>query len=312
MGEGEYSDGTKDRRSDTKPGVDAEKKNLIRLANIRSLLGLWDNTQRTELITADSDICFKHNGRMVTNNTPSGTSPHSSRFATTRWSVVVAAGQPQSKDANEALATLCEMYWYPLYAFARRRGHRHEDARDLVQAFFANILEKNSLQIAGPERGKFRSFLLGALKNFAAKQWRTASTKKRGGGETPLSIDYRDAEDRYLCEPQDDLTAEKLFERKWAMTLLHTAMAKLAGEQETAGKTSRFDSLKMYLGGDKNRVPYYELAESLTMSEGAVKVAIHRLRRRYRELLRNEIADTVVDSNDIDEELQSLFAALSR
>lgn len=248
---------------------------------------------------------------MVTNQSPSGTSPQPSRFATTRWSVVVTAGQPQSKDACEALATLCEMYWYPLYAFARRRGNRDEDARDLVQAFFANILEKNSLQIAHPERGRFRSFLLGALKNFAAKQWRTASTKKRGGVNTPLSIDYRDAEARYLCEPQDDLTAERIFERKWAITLLNTAMAKLTAEQETAGKMTRFASLKNYLGGDKNRVPYRELSESLNMSEGAIKVAIHRLRRRYRELLRNEIADTVADPNDIDEELRSLFAALA-
>ncbi|QEG41597.1 RNA polymerase sigma factor [Roseimaritima ulvae] len=258
---------------------------------------------------ADCAVCFRHNVCMTIKNQML---PDKGRFATTRWSVVVSAGQPRSKDARQALATLCESYWYPLYAFARRSGNRHEDASDLVQAFFANLLETNGLQVAQPERGKFRAFLLGTLKNFAAKQWRSASTKKRGGEYRLLSIDYRVAEGRYLCEPQDDLTAEKIFERKWAMTVLHTAMAKLAAEQETAGKTPRFNGLKMYLGGDKTRVPYRELSQSLNMSEGAIKVAIHRLRTRYRELLRDEIADTVADPNDVDDELRSLFAALSR
>ena len=173
-------------------------------------------------------------------------------------------------------------------------------------------MEKNSLQIANPDRGKFRSFLLGALKKFAAKQWRAESTKKRGGTNDLMSIDYRDAENRYLCEPQDDLTAEKSFERKWAIALLDSAMEKLAAEQAAAGKTETFDSLNMHLGGDKNRVLYRELSESLNTSEGAIKVAVHRLRRRYRELLRSAIADTVADPDDIDEELQALFAALRR
>lgn len=225
---------------------------------------------------------------------------------------MVKAGKSPTKGTQKALAFLCEAYWYPLYAYARRKGNRHEDARDLVQSFFANLLEKNGLAIADPDRGKFRSFLLSALKNFAAKQWRAETTQKRGGSIPHLSLDYSDGEKRYLCEPEDSLTPDKIFERKWAITILDSAMAKLADEQVAADKKNRFDLLKMYLGGDKNRVPYADLADRLNISAGAVKVAVHRLRSRYRELLRNEIADTVADPNNIDEELQDLFVALGR
>ena len=234
------------------------------------------------------------------------------RFATTRWSVVVEAGKSPTRESQKALAVLCEAYWYPLYAFARRQGNRHEDARDLIQSFFENMLEKNGLAIANPDRGKFRSFLLGALKNFAAKQYRAETTQKRGGSTPHLSLDYSDGEKRYRCEPEDELTPDKIFERKWAITLLESVMTKLSAEQVAADKKERFEVLKMYLGGDKNRVPYAELGGRLNISAGAVKVAVHRLRKRYRELLRSEIADTVTDPDCIDEELQALFVALGK
>jgi RNA polymerase sigma-70 factor (ECF subfamily) len=210
------------------------------------------------------------------------------------------------------LSALCETYWYPLYAYVRRRGRSIEEAQDLTQTFFAEILEKSRMRVANPQRGKFRSFLLTSLKNFLAKQWRAESAQKRGGANTPLSLDFHVAESRYSREPEHDLTAERIYERQWALTLLEGALAKLSDEQAAAGKGTLFDSLKMYLGGDKNRVPYRQIAASLNMTDGAVKVAVHRLRRRYRELLLSEIADTVADSDDVDDELRALFAAVGR
>jgi RNA polymerase sigma factor (sigma-70 family) len=237
---------------------------------------------------------------------------HGDRFATTRWSIVVAAGQSPSPDAQQALSTLCEAYWYPLYAYIRRRGYAVDDAQDLTQAFFTEVLAKNRLSIADPRRGKFRSFLLTALKNFLAKQWRAEHAQKRGGTETLLPLDFLMAETRYSREPGHELTAEKIYERRWALTLLECVLARLASEQTAAGKSLLFDSLKTYLGGDQNGVPYREIADRIKMTEGAVKVAVHRLRRRYRELLHGEIADTVTDPEDIDDELRALFAAVAR
>lgn len=245
-----------------------------------------------------------------TNKTP-GRPNNACKFATTRWSIVVSAGKSSTDDTRKALAILCETYWYPLYAYVRRKGSRPEDARDIIQSFFVSLLETKGLAVADPERGKFRSFLLSALKNFSAKQWRAETTQKRGGTKPHLSIDYVGAEKRYACEPEDRLTPDKIFERKWALAILDAAMEKLNAEQIAAGRQDRFDVLKMYLGGDKNCVPYRELAERLEITVGAVKVAVHRLRKRYRELLRCEIVETVTAPNNIDEELQSLFTALS-
>lgn len=233
------------------------------------------------------------------------------RFTTTRWSIVVAAGGPRSPNARAALSTLCESYWYPLYAYSRRRGHTHQDAQDLIQSFLASLLESEGLRVVDPKRGKFRSFLLTALKNFSAKQWRTESTQKRGGSSVILSLDYHEAEGRYFCEPEDERTPETIFEHKWAIAILESAMKKLSDEQRSAGKQARFDLLKMHLGGDSEQVPYRELASTLGISEGAIKVAVHRLRARYGQILRDEISQTVSNPGDLDNELRAIFDAVS-
>ena len=233
------------------------------------------------------------------------------RFATTRWSMVLAAGQRDQPDSKRALAELCETYWFPLYAHVRRRGYGADEAQDLTQAFFAGLLEKDSLRVADPRRGKFRSFLLASLKHFLGNQWRDARAKKRGGRQVPISLDLGAGETRYGLEPSHELTAEKIYERHWAMTMLQRVLSKLRDEFSARGKLELFEHLKTHLVMRKSNVPYRELASALEMTEGAVKVAIHRLRRRCRDLLREEIAQTVAEPEDIDEELRDLFAAIS-
>src|SRR5271155_4363205 len=234
----------------------------------------------------------------------------SRQFATTRWSLVLAAGQRSSPQSSAALATLCENYWYPLYAYVRRRGHDSDEAQDLTQAFFARLLEKNDLAAADPERGRFRSFLLTSLKHFLSNEWDRARAEKRGGGRSLLSIDFGTAEERYRAEPAHDLTPEKIFERRWALVLLENVLARLHDESAQAGKADSFDRLKGFLTGEQTAVTYGQLAAELNMSEGALKVAVHRLRRRYRELLRAEIEETVADPEEIDQEIRDLFSAL--
>jgi RNA polymerase sigma factor (sigma-70 family) len=234
----------------------------------------------------------------------------SRQFATTRWSLVLAAGQRSSPQSSAALATLCENYWYPLYAYVRRRGHEADEAQDFTQAYFARLLEKNDLAAADPGRGRFRSFLLTSLKHFLANEWDRARAEKRGGGRSLLSIDFGTAEERYRAEPSHDLTPEKIFERRWALVLLENVLARLHDESVQAGKTDSFDRLKGSLTGEQTAVTYGQLAAELNMSEGAVKVAVHRLRRRYRELLRAEIEETVADPQEIDQEIRDLFSAL--
>ena len=231
------------------------------------------------------------------------------RFASTHWSVVLAAGQRQSSESGEALATLCRVYWYPLYAYARRRLPRPDDARDLTQEFFARLLEKEYLQAADPRRGKFRSFLLTAFKHFLAKERDRANAQKRGGGRQPVPLDFQAGESRYLLEPADHATPEALYERRWALTLLDEALARLRQEFTGAGKAKLFECLKETLTGDGPR-PYAQIAADLDMSEQAVKVAVHRLRRRYQELLRAAIAQTVASADEIDDELRDLFSAV--
>ena len=238
-------------------------------------------------------------------------SQNAGRFATTRWSMVVEAGRQSSPKAAEALATLCGMYWFPLYAYVRRQGHSVDDAQDLTQAFFVHLLDKQTLRVADRERGRFRSFLLASMKHFLAKQWRRAAAQKRGGGRAPISLDFDDGETRYRLEPSHTATPEKLFERQWALTLLARALSTLRAEFDASGKAARFASLKMFVGGEKSTVPYRELADQLEMSEGAVKVAIHRMRRRYRALLRQEIQQTIGVAEDVDDELRRLFDALT-
>src|SRR4051794_28515308 len=201
-------------------------------------------------------------------STPPSGLEGSSRFCETRWSVVVAAGRQASPDAREALATLCQVYWYPLYAYVRRHGHAATDAQDLTQEFFARLLEKNSVGAADPAKGKFRSFLLASLKHFLANEWRRADAQKRGGGQVPLSLDFQGGETRFTLEPAHELTAEKLFERRWALTLLEQTLATLREEFARSGKLPLFEHLKAYLGGDAGTVPYRDLAAALGMTEG--------------------------------------------
>jgi RNA polymerase sigma factor (sigma-70 family) len=240
----------------------------------------------------------------------SSTPPGAGRFATTHWSVVRAAGKTSSPHYKEAMGTLCRTYWFPLYAFLRRQGHNSNQAEEYTQAFFTRLLEKRGLRLADSKRGKFRSFLLAALKNFLADERDRARAKKRGGDHKILSLDFENAESQYTLQPAQQLPPEKLFERSWALTVLERTMARL--QDEFGGKKRKvFDHLKVYLTADKDSIPYRQVAAGLKMTEGAVKVAVHRLRHRYRDLLRDEIAQTVATEDQIDEEIRDLFAALA-
>lgn len=233
-------------------------------------------------------------------------------FVTTRWSVVLRAGRGDSSGARAALQTLCQTYWYPLYAFVRRLGHSAPDAEDLVQGFFERCLEKNYLGAADEAKGRFRSFLLLALKRFLANEWDRARTRKRGGGQPLVALDGLSPEQRYALEPANEASPDKLFERRWALTLLEQALARLRAEQVAAGRRAVFEALKDCLAAGGRGLQYAELGKRLGMNEGAVKAAAHRLRQRYRELLEEEIAQTVSSPEEIREERQYLLAILSR
>jgi RNA polymerase sigma factor (sigma-70 family) len=239
--------------------------------------------------------------------TPSG----AGQFATTRWSVILAASDSASTQHEPALSTLCQTYWFPLYAYLRRRGYDSHQAEDYTQGFFAGILERKGLRKADPKYGKFRSFLLASLKNFLADEWDRSHAQKRGGDKKVLSLDFDAAASRYEREPEHHMSPEKLFERSWALTVLTRAMERLKAESAVSDKQQLFERLKIYLTAEKDAVPYREVAEKLEMTEGAVKVAVHRLRRRYRELVRDEIAQTVTTEAQVDEEIRDLFAALA-
>jgi RNA polymerase sigma-70 factor (ECF subfamily) len=232
------------------------------------------------------------------------------RFRTTQWSVIVAAQDRESTESRAALSELCESYWYPLYAFIRRQGHSMEDARDLTQEFFARLLEKDYLATVDREKGKFRAFLLACCKHFLANEHDRVHALKRGGGVAIRSLDCHTAECRYNEEPAHDLTAERLFERRWALTLLQNVFVRLRQEHEQTGKLKLFEQLKPFLAGDGPALRYAQVAEALKLSSGAVKVAVHRLRRRYRELVHEEIARTVDDPGLVEAEIRDLFAAL--
>jgi RNA polymerase sigma-70 factor (ECF subfamily) len=237
-------------------------------------------------------------------------SDHSTRgvrdFLTTRWSVVLSA-RGDTTHAPDALAKLCHAYWYPLYAYVRRQGVSSHDAQDLTQEFFARQLAKGWLADVERERGRFRSWLLASLKHFLANEWDKARAQKRGGGGQFISIDDT-AESRYDREPADAPTAESLYDRRWALTLLDRVLTRLREEFAVAGKIEQFEILKGVLAGD--RTPYVELAAALGTTEGAVKVAVHRLRGRYRDLIRAEIAETVSSAAELEEELRHLLGAL--
>ncbi|MBL7187449.1 MAG: sigma-70 family RNA polymerase sigma factor [Phycisphaerae bacterium] len=245
-------------------------------------------------------------------NKPTNFSPDGRRrFATTHWSMVLAAGRSSSPRHEPALSTLCQTYWFPLYAYLRRHGHDAHEAADYTQAFFAQMLDKDYLKKVKPEGGKFRSFLLTALKHFIANERARAAAKKRGGGRAILSLDFENAESQYALEPADDLTPEKLFEKSWALTVLERTMDRLGAELASKGKQKLFDHLRVYLAAEPSAIPYREVAAELGMTEGAARVAVHRLRKQCRQLLRDEIAQTVADEGQIDDEIRGLFAALS-
>lgn len=232
-------------------------------------------------------------------------------FATTRWTVVLAAGGRDAPQAEAALEELCRIYWYPLYAYVRRHGHTREDAEDLTQSFFARLLEKYYLQGLRSEKGKFRAFLLAALKHFLANEWDRASRKKRGGAAKVLSLDWHGAENRYQVEPADHLSPDKLYDRMWAVTLLERVINRLRDESVAEAKVKLFDQLRPFLMVGKSAIPYGEAATALDLTEGAVRVAVHRVRRRYRELLREEISQTLSNPKQVDEELRALFGAFA-
>lgn len=232
-------------------------------------------------------------------------------FATTHWSIVVSAGEGRSSESRRALASLCENYWFPLYAFVRRKGYSAPDAQDLTQEFFVRLLAKNYVAVADPQRGKFRSFLLGAMKHFLANQERRKNAEKRGGHRLTISLDFDSGENRYgRIEPADPLTPERLYEKRWTLTLLDLVLSRLRGEFCKDDKSDVFDALAPFLVGETTQ-SYAEMGRELGMMEGAVKVAVHRLRRRYRKLLKEEIAQTIDDSESLEDELRELLAAVS-
>jgi RNA polymerase sigma-70 factor (ECF subfamily) len=223
---------------------------------------------------------------------------------------VVAAGGRSSPESREALAELCRTYWYPLYAYVRSHGRRAHDAEDVTQEFFATLLEKGYLQAADRRRGRFRSFLLTAFKRFLAKARDRDAAQKRGGGNTVLSIDFEAGEGRFKREPSHDWTPDRVFDRRWALTMLEHVLARLGGEYTGKQRERLWQHLQPYLAGSSRTPPYATVAAELGMSEGAIKVAVHRLRQRYRELLRDEITQTVDSPDDVDDELTFLLAAL--
>ncbi len=231
-------------------------------------------------------------------------------FATTCWSRVVAAGGAGSDDARVALSELCQAYWHPLYAYVRSRGFSAADAQDLTQAFFMRLFEKQSLQVADRGRGKFRSFLLGSLDHFINNEFDRARAQKRGGGVAPVSLDFAAGESRLSLEPTHQLTPERLFERHWALAVLETVIQRLESEYRTAGKERHFESLSEALAGDRDRPDFAAIGQRLDMTADAARQAAHRLRKRYRSLLREEVGRTVADPADVDEELADLFRAL--
>jgi RNA polymerase sigma factor (sigma-70 family) len=246
----------------------------------------------------------------MTNGQTMHTLPGGSQFPTTRWTLVVAAGDPHHNEARSALASLCENYWYPLYAYLRRRGYSSDQSQDLTQEFFIRVLEGRYLDRADPKKGRFRCFLLTSLKFFVADEADRQRAHKRGGG-TIVSLEFSSGEERYQREPAHDETPERIFERRWALSVLDRVVDKLRKEFVQHGRPEHFERLKIFLLGQSD-APYAALAHEMNTSEGALKVAIHRLRKRYRELFRQEIADTVADPADVIPELQHLAAVLTR
>ena len=243
-------------------------------------------------------------------STPDSSAP-GDVFATTHWTVVLAAGKRSTPQSDLALEQLCRTYWFPLYAYVRRRGHTKEDAEDLTQAFFARFLARNYLAGLSAERGRFRAFLLASLKHFLINDWKKSHRQKRGGGEAPLSLDWETADTKFQVAATNEPSPDKAFDREWALALLARVIERLQKECEAGGRTKLFGQLKIFLTTGKDESAQSKAAKSLGMEEGSVRVAIHRLRKRYRQLLRDEIAQTLSDATDVDEEMRALFGAFS-
>ena len=241
-----------------------------------------------------------------------GAKPSDAWFATTRWTVVLSAGDPSSPHAATALETLCRAYWYPLYAYVRRCGYSPPDAQDLTQEFFARLLEQNWIARADRHKGRFRSFLLMAMKRFLAKEWDKAKTLKRGGQVRFVPLEVDAAETRYCREPVDTRTPEQLFEKQWALILLESVLSRLREDYARDGKGALFHALEPYLIGSRETQPYAALEAELGVTEGAARVAVCRLRERYRECLKAEIAHTVASPAEVDEELRHLLRVMAR
>lgn len=234
-----------------------------------------------------------------------------SRFVTTHWSVVLSAREGATGEAAAALEQLCRTYWWPLYAFVRRRGHGPHDAEDLVQEFFARLLAKDFLQSVDPRKGRFRSFLLAAMDHFLAKEWRRSNAQKRGGRFRIISLDAETAEEHYLQIPATAQTPEQIYDYQWAIKLMEQVLSRLRNEEVAKGRQRQFDEIKIYLHGDRFAGLYAELAAKLQTTEAALKMAVSRMKKRYGELLREEVAQTVSDPNEIEDELRALAAILS-
>jgi RNA polymerase sigma factor (sigma-70 family) len=239
-------------------------------------------------------------------------SRQSPRFTTTRWTLVLTAGDRTSADSQASLATLCESYWYPVYAFVRRSGRDSDTARDLTQAFFMRVLEKDVLKEARRERGRFRSFLLASLRHFLANEYDREQAVKRGGRATHLSLEFDDGERRYQLEPADTATPEHLYERRWALDVIDRAMQRLEARHAQTARQALFERLKPFLRGDEESQSSRELSAALGLSDGALRVALHRFRRQFADALRDTIADTVEHETEIDDELRHLLTVVQR
>jgi RNA polymerase sigma-70 factor (ECF subfamily) len=231
-------------------------------------------------------------------------------FATTHWSVVLAAGETASPRAEEAMASLFRVYWYPLYAYVRRQGHDPATSQDLVQEVFLALLEKNQLAAVKPAKGRFRSYLLAAANHLLANEWHRRHRQKRGGGQTPVTLDSLAAEERYRLEPADHRAPDRLYERRWALALLDDVFARLRSEWADAGKGATFDVLRVFLSGDQDTPGFAAAGAQLGWSEGAARVAVHRLRQQYRKRLRERIAQTVASPDEIEHEIRHLLQVL--
>lgn len=230
-------------------------------------------------------------------------------FATTHWTMVMNAGRTGTAEAEKALAGLCEAYWFPLYAYIRRHGRSKEDAEDLTQAFFLRLLDRGDFAGLDDGRGRFRAFLLASVKHFLANEWDKASAVKRGGSITHLSLDWQSADTRFGIADQGNMAPDREFDREWALTLLARVLGTLEEEFSRQGRSAEFMVLKSFLTSGKGEIPYEEAARLLEMDSGAVRVRVHRLRKRYRELLKQEIAGTLTDLEMVDEELAVLLGA---